>query len=72
MRYLVLLLLFWTNTAMACDSYEECMKVKDDWVWVVGNGKRYKDPVKVYPSDARVLKAIAFKLDEISKKLGEK
>lgn len=76
MKYLILiLLLLIPSIASACESYEECMEFQKTitdpingdyiWDWKTGLPAGYVDEGK----EGIYLKAIAFKLDEISKKL---
>lgn len=69
MTYLLILLLLIPNIASACESYEACINKVDS----TPNGNmRFKtggaDSI-VDLNVTRTLKAIAYKLDEISKKL---
>lgn len=64
------LLLLNCSVGLACESYEECMKP------VQGNTQEYfcaESPFgkcyKNFPTELNISKAIAYKLDEISKKL---
>lgn len=81
MRYLTILLLLFCTTASACESYEECIGYADSikpfdctvlfegkptdikCQELVSNNGSYKEATYFYT------KAIAYKLDEISKKL---
>lgn len=62
MRLLIIAMLLLSAPAMACESYEECMK--DGITVVFHKGKTYQKPM---PSERDILKAIAYKLDEISR-----
>ena len=64
MRYLLLALILVVSgckPALACESYEECMKSADYYQGHGVDGNTY--------SERERQKAIAYKLDEISKKL---
>ena len=76
MKYLLPILLLLCSDVWACNSYEECMKIErsipiadmspDSGMvthWEFPN-KGVKEPASYY-----IVKAIAYKLDEISKKL---
>ena len=67
---------FSCSTAQACESFEECISYRETEVQIPVNLKgtpteRILKGQKIpHPQEIDVLKAIAFKLDEISKKLG--
>lgn len=74
--YLTFAVILLCSPALACDSFEECMKPSTRSVQYVEMAIKSKaDPVEktriyeVPASDSNVQRAIAFKLDEISKKL---
>ena len=71
MRYLLLLLtLLFCSTASACDSYEDCLKCPEQYevADIQGIGGTQIMQVKTWCLNG----AIAYKLDEISKKLDRK
>jgi hypothetical protein len=66
MRHIIIAALLLTSApAMACESYEECMETGDNYA-----GRRIGPIASLQEiKSAEYLKAIAYKLDEISKKL---
>lgn len=61
----------WTAKANACEDYESCLNPTTDWREVPIKGQDLVGTIntKVEPTEYQILKAIAYKLDEISQKL---
>lgn len=65
---LVVIGLLICSPALACDSFESCMEWKDGWVYTQGMPERAEQLARY---NIVYLKAIAYKLDEISKNRNE-
>ena len=67
MKNFIFLMLLSCSTASACESYEDCIQWKTLRNGLPGGGKTTAEGTLYAPSEYEVLKAIAYKLDEISR-----
>ena len=67
--FLAFFLLIAWGEARACETFEECMKAQTDLSTFVNSEGNLVQRGTTYYGDSAILKAIAFKLNEISEKL---
>lgn len=67
--FLVIAILLIAGKASACESFEECMNPPEKTQAVLSNGPVETLSISILEQEPNYLKAIALKLDDISKKL---